>query len=104
MFKFIIIGLVILVAAVLLARMFGRRRVEPARRETPKMLTVDGGAVAAEIDGQELDIDPDVLAGIGKLVAKGYRIEAIKLLREATGLGLAEATKIVESLERMQPK
>jgi hypothetical protein len=104
MLKYIIIAILAIAAIVLLRRLFGRRSVEPARRESPRMLTVDGGAVAAEIDGQELDIDPDVLAGIRKLVDKGYRIEAIKLLREATGLGLTEATKIVESLERMQPK
>jgi|SoiMethySBSTD1v2_1073268.scaffolds.fasta_scaffold00068_11 hypothetical protein len=104
MLKYVIIAILAIAAIVLLRRLFGRRSVEPARREPPRMLTVDGGAVTAEIDGQELDIDPDVLAGIRKLVDKGYRIEAIKLLREATGLGLTEATKIVESLERIQPK
>ena len=104
MLKYLIIGLVIVVAVILLARMFGRRPSEPSPRKEPKMLTVDGGAVAAEIDGQELDIDPGVFAEIRKLSDSGRTIDAIKRLREATGLGLAEAKDIVESLDRIRPK
>jgi ribosomal protein L7/L12 len=66
------------------------------------MLPTDDGAVAAEIDGQELDIDPAVLADIRKLSDSGQKIEAIKLLREATGLDLTEAKRIVDSLDRLK--
>ncbi|HEV8391738.1 MAG TPA: hypothetical protein VGQ35_17940 [Dongiaceae bacterium] len=102
MLRYLVIGIVILVAFVLLRRLFGRRPTEPVGQQPPKMLTVDSGAVAAEIDGQELDIDPDVLAGIRKLVDDGQIINAIKLLRDATGLSLEDAKRIVESLERMK--
>jgi len=104
MLKYLIVGIVILAAVILLARMFGRRPSEPVARKEPTMLTVDGGAVAAEIDGQELDIDPGVLAEIRKLADSGRKIDAIKRLREATGLGLAEAKNTVESLDRIRPK
>jgi ribosomal protein L7/L12 len=38
------------------------------------------------------------LEGIRSLVAEGQTIEAIKLVRERTGLGLAEAKDLVERL------
>lgn len=65
---------------------------------------IEGGAVAAEIDGQELDLDPAILDEIRQLAASGRKIEAIKRLRDATGLDLAKAKDIVESLERMPRK
>lgn len=104
MLKYIIIGLVILAAIFLLIRAFGRRPQQPLRREKPKMITMDSGAVAAEIDGQELDIDPALLDEIRRLAESGQKIEAVKRLREATGLGLTEAKDVVESLERLHPK
>jgi len=104
MVKIVLIGVVILVALVLLRRLFGQRPREPFAPQKPKMIGAEGGAVAAEIDGQELDIDPAVLAEIRKLSDSGRKIEAIKVLRDATGLGLAEAKQIVESLEQLHPK
>ena len=101
MIRFILIGAIILVVLVLLRRIFGHRPIEPFAQQRPKMLPPDGGAVAAEIDGQEIDIDPAVLAEIRKLSDSGQKIEAIKRLREATGLGLAEAKQIVDSLGQM---
>ena len=40
------------------------------------------------------------VAGIADALNQGNKIEAIKLLREATGLGLAEAKTAVEDMER----
>ena len=51
---------------------------------------------ASTPDGPEIPIDQDVLA----LVRAGNKIAAIKALREATGLGLAEAKEMVEAVER----
>jgi ribosomal protein L7/L12 len=102
--KFLILAVVFLAVLVLLARIFGRRPIEPVGQQRSKMITMDGGAVTAEIDGQELDIDPAALTEIRRLADNGQKIEAIKLLRDATGLGLAEAKEIVESLDRMRPK
>lgn len=45
----------------------------------------------------------DLSKRIGDLLAGGQKIEAIKELREATGLGLAEAKDVVEALERGEP-
>ena len=42
--------------------------------------------------------DKDVPADVLKAVAEGRKIVAIKLLREATGLGLANAKVIVDRL------
>jgi ribosomal protein L7/L12 len=102
MIRLLLIAAIVLVVLVLLKRIFGARPNEPFAQQKPKVLTTDGGAVAAEIDGQELDIDPAVLAEIRKLSDSGNKIEAIKRLREATGLGLAEAKQIVESLDRLR--
>ena len=104
MLKYIAIGVVILVAFVLLRRLFGRKPIEPVGQQRPKMITSEGGAVAAEIEGQELEIDPKVLDEIRRLSDAGRKIEAIKVLREATGLGLAEAKQIVESLDQLHPR
>lgn len=43
---------------------------------------------------------PDALARIQDALRGGNKIQAIKILREETGLGLAEAKHAVESLER----
>ena len=104
MIRLLLIAAIILVVLVLLKRLFGPRPNQAFTQQKPKMLNTDGGAVAAEIDGQELDIDPAVLAEIRKLSDSGRKIEAIKLLREATGLGLAEAKNIVESLDKTRPR
>ena len=104
MLKYIAIGVVILVAFVLLRRLFGRKPIEPVGQQRPKMITSEGGAVAAEIEGQELEIDPKVLDEVRQLSDAGRKIEAIKVLREATGLGLAEAKQIVESLDQLHPR
>jgi ribosomal protein L7/L12 len=104
MIKYLIIALLILSALVLLTKLFGPRPKEPFAQAQPKTMRDDDGSVAVEIDGQELDIDPAVLDEIRKLSDSGDKIEAIKRLREATGLGLAEAKEIVESLDRIHPK
>ena len=51
------------------------------------------GAVATSPALNELELE-----GVRALVAEGQTIEAIKLVRERTGLGLAEAKALVERL------
>jgi ribosomal protein L7/L12 len=101
MINYIVIALLVVAAILLLRKMFTRppRSVGPGQ---PKMIGTEGGAVAAEVDGQELDIDPKVLDEVRRLADNGQKIEAIKLLREATGLGLAEAKNVVESLDTLK--
>lgn len=42
---------------------------------------------------------PNTIAQVRALMAEGKKIDAIKVLREATGMGLAEAKAAVEKLE-----
>jgi large subunit ribosomal protein L7/L12 len=42
------------------------------------------------------------MARVRALLASGEKIEAIKVLREATGLGLTEAKSLVESLDELK--
>jgi len=108
MLKFLVIGLAILAAAFLLMRALGRRprTIEPKQigRDKPNIVTVDDGAVTAEVAGQELEIDPALLDEVRRLAESGEAIDAIKRLREATGMGLTEAKQIVDSLNRLHPK
>lgn len=103
MLKYIVIGIVIIAAVILLRRLFGHKPIEPFSRQPPKQLPKDGGTVTAEIEGQELDIDPAVLDEVRRLVDAGQKIDAIKHLREATGLGLTEAKQIVDNLAQIKP-
>ena len=103
MLKYIVIGIVIIVAVVLLRRMFGRKPIEPFSQQPPKQIPKQGATVTAEIGGQELEIDATVLDEVRRLTDSGQKIEAIKHLREATGLGLTEAKEIVDSLDLIHP-
>jgi ribosomal protein L7/L12 len=104
MIRLILIAVLIVVAIVVLRRLFGHKPIEPFSRQPPKPVTKDGGTVTAEVAGQELDIDPAVLDEVRRLAESGQKIEAIKHLREATGLGLTEAKQIVDSLDRIHPR
>lgn len=44
--------------------------------------------------------DPASLDDVGAALSQGNKIEAIKLYREKTGVGLAEAKAAVDDLER----
>ncbi|KHK89398.1 ribosomal protein L7/L12 [Novosphingobium malaysiense] len=46
------------------------------------------------------DLGPALRAEIETAVAEGHKIDAIKLLREATGMGLKESKDAVEAMER----
>lgn len=46
------------------------------------------------------ELGPSVRAEIEVAIAQGYKMEAIKLLREATGMGLKEARDAIEAMDR----
>ena len=104
MLRYIFIAAIIVVAVVLLRRLFGRKPIEPFSQQPPKLIPKQGSTVTAEIGGQELEIDAAVLDEVRRLTDSGQKIEAIKHLREATGLGLTEAKEIVDSLDLIHPK
>lgn len=56
-------------------------------------------AIAPQIDAMA-EIDDETVAEIMAALDAGQKIEAIKLLHEATGLGLKEAKDVVESMAR----
>lgn len=45
-------------------------------------------------------MEQDLAQRLGELVVGGEKIAAIKLLREATGMGLAEAKAVIDAVER----
>ena len=104
MLRLILIAAVIVVAIVVLRRLFGHKPIEPFSRQPPKLVPKQAGTVTAEIGGQELEIDAAVLDEARRLTDSGQKIEAIKHLREATGLGLTEAKQIVDSLDQIHPR
>jgi hypothetical protein len=104
MLRILVIAAIIVAAVILLRRLFRHKPIEPFGRQPPKQLPKDGGTITAEIEGQELDIDPAVLEEVRRLADSGQKIEAIKHLREATGLGLTEAKQIVDSLDLIHPR
>lgn len=83
----IVAGLAFLVLLVLAGR--------PARRPDPLL----GARPAARPAPTPLP-PTDVEAEARMLVAAGRKIEAIKLVRDATGMGLKQAKDFVEDLER----
>ena len=81
---FLILGVVLLIVLAMAARRRGSgEMVERQRRSAP----------IARRDAQEALADPEVAAAL----ASGRKIEAIRLVRERTGLGLKEAKDLVET-------
>ena len=103
MIKFIIIAAIVVIGVIFVIRRLGRARVEPqAKRLAPPIISSDSNAGTVELDGQDIQIDPATMARVRALLAGGEKIEAIKLLREATGLGLTEAKSLVDSLDGLK--
>ncbi len=50
------------------------------------------------VDPTQVSIDPAVAGQVKRLAAKGDRKAAVKVLRDATGLGLADAIRITDRL------
>lgn len=70
-------------------------------RATPPKLDASGGNVVVEATpmSDEQSLSEAVVAAI----RQGRKIEAIKLLREETGLGLKESKEAVEAYEHRHP-
>lgn len=57
--------------------------------------------ISLVVNGRTVDVPAEAMAEIQTLIRAKQKIEAIKALREATGLGLAEAKAVMESLEKV---
>ena len=82
----------------------GRRDIDNRIRSSAvtnlEMQTASGTLMELEINGQKFDVNPEAAAQVRQYLSDGKKIEAIKVLREATGLGFAEAKNMVEIMER----
>lgn len=58
------------------------------------------GAAPLGSSGTALDLDPALQAQLRDLLSRDQKLEAIKQLRAASGLGLAEAKAVVEAIAR----
>jgi Ribosomal protein L7/L12 C-terminal domain len=85
----LILGLALLIILIGLQRGGGQQGIRLARLERK----VDALLKKFEVN-PDAEVDADVLA----LVREGHRIEAIKRLRERTGVGLKEAKEYVDQL------
>jgi ribosomal protein L7/L12 len=87
----VVVGLVVLIGAVAL---LARARANTADRPP------DAPAYTQATVRIANPIDEDVRAELLRQLQRGNKIQAIKLLREYSGLGLKEAKDAVEALER----
>ena len=90
-----------------LGKLFGRRSssgvidLTPQSAQTaPRPPTRHAFATDTARAVPRLDLAPEVTAQIFEHLRAGDKIRAIKALRQATGLGLAEAKSCVDALER----
>lgn len=87
-------GWLILAAAAYIAFMAGRasagRRESPEEREMRRMREGERAADAFA------SLSPSVQTDVDRLLAAGKKIEAIKLIREQTGMGLKESKEAAE--------
>ena len=87
------LGIVFLLLLILLLRRQSPDRdliAPPRRPELRPTRSADTAAIA--------DLPPEVETEVRALLAGGNKIEAIKLVREATHLGLADAKQLVERM------
>jgi ribosomal protein L7/L12 len=57
--------------------------------------------VSLVVNGRNIDVSAEAMAEIQSLLRTGKTVEAIKVLREASGLGLEEAKAVLGSLEKV---
>ncbi len=59
------------------------------------------GSVSLVVNGKTVEVAPLVMEDVQALIVSGQKIEAIKRLRVASGLNLAAAKSVVESLAKV---
>jgi len=93
--------------------LFHRRRTLSNSSSDPNRFTQSGNSnqkkfvtqtssstTHVNIDSQKFDLDQQTLSKVRVLIKANDKIQAIKLIREKTGLGLAEAKGVMEALEK----
>lgn len=73
------------------------------QQRTSKRMSVPGASIhtasSVSVSANTQSLPPELVSKAMSLLASGHKIEAIKNIREATGLGLAEAKALVDALE-----
>lgn len=62
------------------------------------LIIVGRAGARSRVDPTQVTIDPAVAGRVRELYAKGDKLQAVKTLRAATGLGLADAVRIADKL------
>jgi len=62
------------------------------------LVIVNVRAARSRVDPTQVSIDAALAAEVRTLYAKGDKLQAVKKLRAATGLGLADAVRIVDKM------
>lgn len=60
-----------------------------------------GAPIKVVVNGRTVEIPAKVMSDIQTFIQANHRIEAIKALRDATGLNLAAAKSVIASLEKI---
>lgn len=87
-------GWLVVLAALALGFALGRA---PGRSAAQRDTLLGPPAVQAQPGSRPT---PEVLAAVQAALASGHTIEAIRILRQATGMGLKEAKQAVERMPR----
>ncbi len=77
----------------------GASRLEDGVAASPDSVTHAG--VSLVVNGKTVEVDPSVMSEVQGLILQGNKTDAIKRLREASGLNLAGTKSVVESLEKV---
>lgn len=78
----------------------GSATVIKADVATSPRVAFDHVSLSMNVNGQPVEIPPDVLAQIKDHIRQGHQIEAIKLLRHATNLDLMHSKLCVEAMQK----
>ena len=62
------------------------------------LVIVSRSLARSRVDPTQVSIDPAVAAEVRRLYARNEKMKAVKALRAATGLGLADAVRIADRL------
>lgn len=67
---------------------------------TSSTVTLEHGSGSLSVNGTTVPLESSVLAAVVETIRSGHTIDAIKLVREKTGLGLAESKLLVETVSK----
>ena len=73
----------------------GAIALESARAARPRRLDIE-----VSHGGQKRSLTPEQIAAVENALSAGNKIDAIRILREATGFGLKESKELIDQLGR----